>query len=91
MVHGESNDLQQDETVEEMEAEKKERAEEEDVDTRTRGLTVDSVSGHDNVKSLADLPLKCLQHSGGVNFRWLEFFKVKSLFAHSKSLANPTF
>ena len=70
MVHGESNDLQQDETVEEMEAEKKERAEEEDVDTRIRGLIVDSVSGHNNIKSLANLPLKYLRHSSGVNFRW---------------------
>ena len=53
-----------------MEAEKKERAEEEDVDTRIRGLIVDSVSGHNNIKSLANLPLKYLQHSSGVNFRW---------------------
>jgi len=53
-----------------MEAEKKERAEEEDVDTRIRGLIVDSVSGHNNIKSLANLPLKYLRHSSGVNFRW---------------------
>ena len=70
MVHGESNDLQQDETVEEMEAEKKVHAEEEDVDTRIRGLIVDSVSCHNSIKSLANLPLKYLQHSSGVNFRW---------------------